>query len=185
MHGVLQASVKFTKWKYMTSYVHMSHVIMHGRRGPTRCNVSKGRSTWCLAQSLPVLPDKRLWNSYLRNNLIGFDNSRCIWKPVVYSCATLYPLRHRAVVEAKARFLARPRRCYVSAITESADTTNPNLLKLPFSASWYILCVASYTSAIHTPMHAARLSHNVHQISNAAYDVDVTYEQEIILSLMH
>ena len=26
--------------------------IMHGRRGPTRCNVSRRDSTWCLAQSL-------------------------------------------------------------------------------------------------------------------------------------
>ena len=26
-------------------------------------------------------PGKRLWNSYLRNKSIGFDNTRCICKP--------------------------------------------------------------------------------------------------------
>ena len=63
--------------------VHMGQVIMHGRRGLTSCNVSRGRSTWCLAQSLPSA-----WQTFvellLRNKSIGFDNSRCIWKPVVY-----------------------------------------------------------------------------------------------------
>ena len=29
-------------------------------------------------------PGKRLGNSYLRNKSIGFNDSRCIWKPVVY-----------------------------------------------------------------------------------------------------
>ena len=26
-------------------------------------------------------PGKRLWNLYFRNKLIGFDDTRCIWKP--------------------------------------------------------------------------------------------------------
>ena len=53
MYGVLQASVKYIEGKTWPLYVHVGQVLMHGRRGPTRCNVSRGRSTWCLAQSLP------------------------------------------------------------------------------------------------------------------------------------
>ena len=32
---------------------NMGQVIMHGRRGPTPYNVNRGRSTWCVPQSLP------------------------------------------------------------------------------------------------------------------------------------
>ena len=63
-------------------------------------------------------------------NSIGFDNSHCIWKLVVYRGTLFYPLHHRADVEAKVWFLSRSRRCYVSATTESVHATNPNSLKL-------------------------------------------------------
>ena len=104
----------FSKDGYLISYkdtwhlyVQMGQVIMHGRRGPTRRNVSRCRSTWCLAQYLPSA-GKRLWNSYLHNNSIGFDNSHCIWKPTVWGGAILYPLRHRADVESMVWFLSSP-----------------------------------------------------------------------------
>ena len=63
---------------------------MHGRRVPA-CNVVRvAAQDVLLSPCLP--PGERLWNSYLCNNSIGFDNSRCIWKPVVYRSAILYPL---------------------------------------------------------------------------------------------
>ena len=83
----------------------MGQVMMHGRLGPTRCTLVgvAAHNVWL---SLFLPPGKRLWNSYLRNSWIGFDNSRCIWKPLVYRGAILfYQLRHRAGVEAQV-FLA-------------------------------------------------------------------------------
>ena len=43
--------------------------------------------------------EKRLWNSYLCYNSIGFENSSCMPKFVVYRGATLDPLYHRANLE--------------------------------------------------------------------------------------
>ena len=70
--------------------------------------------------------------------------------------------------------------------TESVHATNQNPLKLYFSVevwdniltytldpSWVI--IAPGKSAIQTPLHAASVSQNVHQISIADYGV--TYEQ--------
>ena len=132
MHGVLHASVKFRNGNTWSLYVQIGQVIMHGRRGQTPCNVSGGRSTWCFAKSLPFV-----WQTFVGfispHQFSWFDNSRWIWKPVVYSGAISYPFRHGADVEAKVWFLSRPRRCYVSATADSVHATNPNPLKLCFS----------------------------------------------------
>ena len=105
----------------------MRQIIMHGRRGPTRCNVSRGRITWCLDHTLPSARQS-LWNLYIRNILIGFDNSHSIGKPVVYRGVILLPLLHRADVETKVWFLSRPRRDHwVGSRDES------KYLKLSFS----------------------------------------------------
>ena len=65
------------KPKYITYFC--PYVIMHDRY---RRNGSRGCSTLCA--SLSSFPrEKRLRNSYLHNNSISFDNSRCMWKLVV------------------------------------------------------------------------------------------------------
>ena len=77
MHWVLQAYVKFTKWKYMTSYVDIGRVIIYGRQArPDIMLVGVPGHDVLLSPFL--LPDKRLWNSYLCNNSNDFNNSRCI-----------------------------------------------------------------------------------------------------------
>ena len=128
-------------------------------------------------------PGKRLWNSYLRNNSIGFDisigfdNSCWVWKPVVHRGAIIYPLRHWPDIEAKVWFLSRPCRCYVSATTESVQATNPNPLKLSlsvevwddiltytFDPSWVIITLWQichpYTSACHLLVVVAHCASN-------------------------
>ena len=113
-------------------YVHKRQVIMHGGRGLTPCNVSKGRCTWCLAQSL-----SSAWQTFVE--FISPQQIDWLWQFTLHlnACslqgALLYPLHHRADVEAKVGFLSRPRRCYVPATTESVHATNPNPLKLSFS----------------------------------------------------
>ena len=82
-------------WQCMAYYTHpwnssnentwplTIQVIMHGRRVPNPCNVSRvAAHDVLLSPFLP--PGKRWWNSYPRNKSIGFDNSYCIYKPVVY-----------------------------------------------------------------------------------------------------
>ena len=81
------------KWKYMAS---LGAYGWGYNAWPTQCNVSRERSTLRVSLSSFLPHDKRLWNSYLCNISIGFDNSRCMWKLVVYRGATLYPLCHRA-----------------------------------------------------------------------------------------
>ena len=81
MHGVLQKSVKFIKWKYIASLCAYDG---GNNAWPTRCNVSRERSTLRVPLSSVLPHEKRLWNSYLCNNSIGFDVSRCMWKFVVY-----------------------------------------------------------------------------------------------------
>ena len=114
-------------------YVNMGQVIMHGRRGAARYSVSRGRSTWCLAQFLPstwqtfvgfISPQHFHWF----DNLIGFDNSCCIWKPLVNRGAILYPLRPRADVQAK-----------VDSYPGVADATSQRPLNL-FTRRIQILC---------------------------------------------
>ena len=130
MHGALHLW-NLSNGNTWSLYVHMGQVIMHSRRGPTRCNVNRGRSTCCLAQSLPTVCGIHIFVTIrLVLDSIDFDNSCCLWKPVVHRGAILYPLRHRADVEANVWFRSRPRRCYVSANTQSVHATNPNPLKL-------------------------------------------------------
>ena len=92
------------KWKYMASLGAYGWCY---NAWPTQCNVSRERSTLRVSLSSFLPHDKRLWNSYLCNNAIGFDNSRCMWKLVVYRGATLYPLCHRANHGAKVWVLYR------------------------------------------------------------------------------
>ena len=101
--SILQKSVKFMKRKYMTSFCPCGWGY---NEWPTQCYVSRGRSTLCVSSSSFLPPGKRLWNSYLHNMSISFNNSRCMWKLVVYRGATWYPLRSRAEV----CFLYHPRR---------------------------------------------------------------------------
>ena len=95
---------------------------------PTRCNVSRERSTLHVPLSSFFTHDKRLWNWYLCNNSIGFDNPRCIWKLVVYRGATLYTLWHRANLWAKVCVLYRT--AFQRPLPGSIHTTNPNPFKL-------------------------------------------------------
>ena len=104
MHGVLQKSVEFIKWKYMA---FLCAYDCGYNAWPTRCNVSRERSTLRVPLSSFFTYDKRLWNWYLCNNSIGFDNPRCMWKLVVYRRATLYTLWHRANLWAKVWVLYR------------------------------------------------------------------------------
>ena len=62
----------------MNFYVNMGQVIMHGRRGPTHVALA-GVAAHDVLLSPFLPPGKRLWNSYLRNKSIGFDNTRCTW----------------------------------------------------------------------------------------------------------
>ena len=81
MHGVLQKSVKFMKWKYMAS------LCAHDggyNAWPTRCNVVREHSILRVPLSSVLPHEKSLWNSYLCNNSIGFDVWRCMWTFVVY-----------------------------------------------------------------------------------------------------
>ena len=110
-------------------YVHMGLVITHGRPDVTLI----GLTAHDVLFSFFLTPGKRLWNLYLRNNSIGFDNSHCIYQLVVYRGAKLNPLRHRADLGAKVWFLYRHRRCCVSATTALVHAVNPNALKLSFS----------------------------------------------------
>ena len=55
-------------------YAHMGLVIMHGR--PTVTLVGLEAHDILLSSFRPS--GKRLWNLYLRNSSIGFDNSHCI-----------------------------------------------------------------------------------------------------------
>ena len=113
-------------------YVHTDQVIMHGRRGLTPCNVSNGRCRWCLAQSL-----SSAWQTFVE--IISPQQIDWFWQFTLHLNARslqgtlLYPLRHRADVEAKVGLSSRPRRCYVSATTESVHAANPNPLKSSFS----------------------------------------------------
>ena len=50
MHSILQTSVKVMKWKYMASLCPYGSGY---NAWPTRCNISRTRSTWCLAQFFP------------------------------------------------------------------------------------------------------------------------------------
>ena len=95
MHGVLQKSVKFMKWKYITYFCPCGWGYNEWQ---TQCYVSSERSLLCVSSSSFLPPDKRLWNSYLHNISIGFNNSHCMWKLVVYRGATRYLLRSRAEV---------------------------------------------------------------------------------------
>ena len=72
---------------------------------------------------------KRLWNSYLCNNSIGFDNSRCMRKYVVYRGLTLYPHIHFTT---ELTLIMYPIPDGVSVTTGSIHMTNPNPLKLFF-----------------------------------------------------
>ena len=74
---------------------------------PTRCQVSRERSTLRVPLSSFPSPWKRLWNLYLCNNSIGFDNSLCMRKFVVCRGATLYPLYQRSNLGAKVCVLYR------------------------------------------------------------------------------
>ena len=125
MHGVLQKSVKFIKWKYMAS---LCAYDCGYNAWPTRCNVSRERSTLCVPPSSFFTHDKRLWNWYLCNNSIGFDNPHCMWKLVVYRGATLYPFWHRANLWAKVWVLYRTE--FQRPLPGSIHTTNPNPLQL-------------------------------------------------------
>ena len=120
MHGVLQKSGKFMKWKYMASLCSYGWGY---NAWPTRRNISSGRNTLHVPLSSFLPSDKRLWNSYLRSNSIGFDNSRCMWELIVYRGATLYPLCHRTDLGAKVWFVYGPRWCWVSATAWSIYMT--------------------------------------------------------------
>ena len=116
-------------------YVNMGQVRMHGRRGPTPCNVSKGRSTWCLARYLPSA-----WQAFLE--FIFPQQIDWFWwytlhlKARSLQGAIFHPLRHMADVKAKVVTIpipASPMLQYASATIESVYATNPNPLKLSFS----------------------------------------------------
>ena len=47
MHSILQTSVNVMKWKYMASLCPYGSSY---NAWPTRCNVSRARSAWCLLQ---------------------------------------------------------------------------------------------------------------------------------------
>ena len=110
-------------------YVHMGQFMMHGWPNVTLV----GHAVHDVLLSFFLPPGKHLWNSYLCNNSIGYNNSRCIWKLVVSKGATLYPLHRSADLGAKVWFLYRPRRCCSSATTESVHAANSNPWKLSFS----------------------------------------------------
>ena len=80
VHGLWQKHMTFIKWKYMAflcPYVWDYNVWL------ARCNAIRERSALCVLSYL--LPhDKHLRNSHIYNKLIGFDNSPCTWKLVVY-----------------------------------------------------------------------------------------------------
>ena len=152
-------------------YVHMGQVIMHGQRGATRCNVVRVAAQDVLFS--PFLPPgQRLWSSYLRNNSIGFDNSRCIWKPVVCRGAVLYPLR-------PAWLMLKPRYPCLAVVTPKRPLRQyPNPLKLSFSVelwaniltytldlSWVIITLWQICHPYTNALHNANLSDTVHQIS--------------------
>ena len=93
MHGVLQISVEFMKWKHMAPLCPYDNGY---NAWQTRCNVNRRRNTLRSPLGSYFFLDKGLWKSYVRNNSIGFDNSCCKWRLVVYRGATLHQLRHRA-----------------------------------------------------------------------------------------
>ena len=108
---------------------------MHGRRWPTPCNVSRGRSTWCLAQTLPSA-----WQTFVE--FISPQQIDWFWSHTLHlrarslQGAILYSLRHRADAEAKVVTIpipASPMVQYVSVTTESVHATNQNPLKSSFS----------------------------------------------------
>ena len=99
------------------------------------CNVSKGRSTWCLAQYLPSA-----WQTFVE--FIFPQQIDWFWwytlhlKARSLQGAIFYPLRHRADVKAKVVTIpipVSPMLQYASATIESVHATNPNPLKLSFS----------------------------------------------------
>ena len=123
-----------------------------------------------------------------RKNFSQWESSflwklRCHWLKFLRRVAKTLVIQGPDV-EAKVGFLSWPRRCYVSATSESVHATNPNPLKLSFSIEMWdnsltytldtsLVIIILCKSAIHTPKHAASLSHTVHQLSIA--DDDVTY----------
>ena len=115
-------------------YFKMGQVRMHGRRGPTPCNVSRGHST-CLAQYLPSA-----WQTFVEF-IISQPIDWFWWytlhlKTLTYKVQNFNPLRHSADVKAKVVTIpipASPMLQCPSATTESVQETNPNSLKLSFS----------------------------------------------------
>ena len=64
--------------------VHMGRVIIIGRPDVTE----EGLAAHDVLHISLLPPGKRLSNSYLSNNSIGFDNSHCIWNLIAYRGAT-------------------------------------------------------------------------------------------------
>ena len=124
MHDVLQKSVKFIKWKYRASLCAYDWGYY---AWATRYNVSREHSTLRAPLSSFFTHDKRLWNWYLWNNSISFDNPRCMRKLVVYRAATLYPRWRRGNLWAKVWVLYRTE--FQRPLPGSIHTTNPNPLK--------------------------------------------------------
>ena len=129
MHGVLQEPVKFMKRKYMAS------LYAYGggyNAWPPRCDVSRERSTLRVPLSSFLPCKKRLRNSYFCNSTIGFDNSHCMWKFVVYrglpGCNIISTLPQRYPWSQS----MRPIPDGVSATSGSIHMTNPIPLKLFF-----------------------------------------------------
>ena len=74
MQCILHTSVKVMKWKYMASLCPYGSAY---NAWPTYVTLV-GLAAHDVLLSSSLTPGKRLWNLYLRNNSIGFDNSHCI-----------------------------------------------------------------------------------------------------------
>ena len=122
IHGVLLKSVKFMKWKYMASLCAYDGGF---NAWPTRCYVSRERSTLCVPLSSVLPHEKRLLNWYLCSNSVDFDVSRCMWKFVVYRGQHHIQFTTQLTLEPK----YAPIPDGVSATTWSIHMTNPNNLK--------------------------------------------------------
>ena len=96
MYGVLQKSVKATKWKYMAL---LCPYIRGYNAWPTRLDVNRGVAH-CPAQLFPspwqtfvefIFPQKFSW----------FDNSCCMWKLVIYKGANYIHFATELILEPK------------------------------------------------------------------------------------
>ena len=127
-------------WQCMVYYKHLWN-LWNGNTWPLYVHIGRPDVTLVGLAAQDVLlssflpPGKRLLNSYLRNDSIDLNNSRCIWKPVVYRGA---PYPHKSTSpqgwswsQSMIPIAASPMLRLSDYWVGSRD--NPNRLKLAFS----------------------------------------------------